>query len=270
MEIKPLTFTPQLIIKEEVFNKLLNNVRNTTLEMTFILHINRIKDTPWSFEAVGVHFPPQWNEAAESKTIDSQYPKWCFNKIKNEKVILNGHGHTHPKMSVNPSGYDVNFFNELVKDTNTFQFRLIANHKGNIRCDLIDREKGFICNEVPVIVPCQGFNLVVGSNNYSIEVTDTAQLSILELNEDFSVTLVSEFISVNPKSINTTVIEGEELFKETRKYQTDEGKPNFGYTANKHARGGSEDTYQTNIYDYMAEEDEYMRMYDMERGYIWK
>lgn len=259
MEITPIDkLGPQLIMPEKVYNKLLTNIRATKLEMTFILHIKRIENTQWAFETVDVHIPPQWNEPAESKTLDSEYPSWCYKKITEEKVSLNGHGHTHPMMSTNPSGYDIKFFNELTEDTNTFQFRLIANHKGHIRCDLIDKEKGFICSEITIIVPCKGFNLYITKDSFSIIITDRKELEIIDINSNFEVTLASTYLDVTKSSITNMILEEDLILKETRKAQTNERE--VYKTSNNSPKHYSENNhygYQTSIYEWLKQEEEY-------------
>ena len=260
MEIQSLKYNPELLIPEKVYNKLLTNVRATKLEMTFILEIKRLEEVSWAFLAEDVHIPPQWNEPAESKTIDSQYPQWCYQKITEEKVTLNGHGHTHPNMSTNPSGYDTTFFEQLKTDTNTFQFRLITNHKGHIRCDLIDKEQGFICTNVPVIVPCKGFNLHISSSTYNIEITNPAELEVIDIFPDFTALFGSHYITVSKNTIDNALIDGDLILKETRKSQTDEGckhklTPHYKALYDEYNPYYG-NYYQTNMYEYMQEEEE--------------
>lgn len=262
-----ITFTkeknPVLTIPENIYNTMLSNVRSTDLEITFILEIERRKNNPTAFTVKSFQLPPQWNEPAESKTIDSQYPKWCVDKVK-QGIKLNGHGHTHPKMGVTPSGYDINFFKELEKDTNTFQFRFILNQKGLIQCDLIDKEEGYIAEQMDVVVPCEGFNLIINSTNHTIVITDTKKLSIISIDNSLKVTLASELIAVSANAITNTIIEKEELIKTQRRNETDEAIKTYGYTnpnqlpySNKKSKksAGSEDT------------DDYLDAYYKERGY---
>lgn len=247
MEIELLKKFPTLIIPEKIFANLLKTVRSTTLEMTFILHIERQQN--WSFIVKEALIPPQWNEPAETKTIDSQYSTWCFNQVKNKK-LLNGHGHTHPNMSVGPSGYDIQFFNELKKETNTFQFRLIMNHKGNIHCDLIDMERGFVITKLNVTVPCEGFNIIITNQNLKLKIINKTKLVVADITEEGYAVLTSNYLALSQQNITLgNNVKGLD-FKPTRRSATDEAivKP-------------------TNTKKTMPTEDIYMYNYNLERGF---
>lgn len=263
-----ITFTqdknPQLIIPEAIYNKMLANVRSTSLEITFILEIQRDKQNKSKFITKGFHLPPQWNEPAESKTLDSQYPKWCVELVK-KGIKLNGQGHTHPSMSVNPSGYDVNFFNELVKETNTFQFRLILNQKGLLQCDLIDKEEMYIAEQMDVIIPCEGFNLIVNNTHHKIEITDIKQLAIISLNNDLKATVASQLLAVSATEIKNTPLEKEELLTTQRRFQTDEALTSKVYTSPNHSPHSKKNNNKA--IGPSEDEEEYMNYYCIERGF---
>lgn len=220
--LKACDLNPQLYIDEKTYIELLQHVKSTDLEITFILHIEKENNNKYVVQ--NYYIPPQWNEPMETKTIDSEYPKWCFELVKS-KVKLNGHGHTHPKFSTNPSGYDVNFFEDLIKDTKSYQFRLIMNQKGEINCDLIDKINGFAFYGIPVIVECEGFNLIVQQNLISLNAIDKNKIKIKDITESFSLILESNHILINATTkqiMPTNPINKEHLIKTKRKYQTNE------------------------------------------------
>ena len=158
--------SPVLYISDSLYAELLAYARSTDLEMTMVLSIEQT-DT-YTYEVTKINIPPQWNEAAETKTIDSQYNQWCFEQIKN-KIKLNGHLHTHPKMSVCPSGYDENFYTTLINSTNNFQFRLILNQQGNIRVDIIDAVNNYKAENIGIMVKAGSLTVFVDATSSPIK-----------------------------------------------------------------------------------------------------
>lgn len=256
--------TIQVNMPEEIYNRLLANIRSTDLEITFILSIEREEENTAHFRIYECSFPPQWNEPAESKTIDSDYPKWCMEQIK-KGIKLNGHGHSHPKMMVNPSGYDSNFFDQLIGDTNTFQFRFIINQQGLIRCDLIDRELGFIVENIAVAINCRGFDIIVDSTSFKFKITDTKNLKIYSLSDELMLTLKSDYLIVSKNNISITELEKKELISVKRRFQTNEAIKYTTYNANSKTQSTKNPTLFT--VDEDDAEDDYMHYYNLERGF---
>lgn len=211
----------KLIIPEKLYNELLAQVRHTTLEVTMILSIE--KTNKYTYEVTAINYPPQWNEAAETKTVDKEYPSWCIQQIK-QNIKINGHLHTHPNMAVAPSGYDNNFFKELTNDTSTFQFRLILNQKGLIRADLIDKvESHAVITNVPVIVPCKGFELVISEAEINFNITNVKELKLLSINNKMQITVISNYLQCSTDNIVPTPLKEEDYIKTRTRYQAGEG-----------------------------------------------
>lgn len=220
---------PDIIIdiNEQLYNDLLSLVNSTDLEMTLILELEKI--SKYSFKIINYLIPPQWNESAESKTLDSKYPQWCVEQIKNGHK-LNGHMHSHPKFSVTPSGYDNTFFNNLVNETNTYQARFIINQRGFITADIINEEDNYIAEECNIRVLCNNFNILVNAKSVTAEVNfDNLTYENISINHDLTVSLHSKFLTLNATSISyTKTVE----YKPVRKDETDEGFHRFGNTSN--------------------------------------
>ena len=106
-------------VSEKLYNDILSLVNSTDLEMTLLLELEKLNT--YNFKIINYFIPPQWNESAESKTLDSKYPQWCIEQIKAGHK-LNGHMHSHPSFSVSPSGYDNKFFEDLIEETNSFVY----------------------------------------------------------------------------------------------------------------------------------------------------
>lgn len=157
---------PILYCSDALYAEMLAYARSTDLEMTMVLSIEQLSE--YEYEVTKINIPPQWNESAETKTIDSQYNQWCFEQIKN-KIKLNGHLHTHPKMSVSPSGYDENFYNILINSTNTYQFRLILNQQGNIRVDIIDVTNNYKAENIGLTIKTNNLLILVDNTNSPIK-----------------------------------------------------------------------------------------------------
>lgn len=202
--------SPILYISDSLYAELLAYARSTDLEMTMVLSIEQT-DT-YTYEVTKINIPPQWNEAAETKTIDSQYNQWCFEQIKN-KIKLNGHLHTHPKMSVCPSGYDENFYTTLINSTNNFQFRLILNQQGNIRVDIIDVVNNYKAENIGITVKAGNLTIFVDATSSPI------------------------------KSIKLPIVE----FKPTRKSETDEA---YKYSYNYNLKNNYDHVEDTPTYTY--------------------
>lgn len=203
---------PVLYCSDALYAEMLAYARSTDLEMTMILSIDQL--SKYEYEITKINIPPQWNESAETKTIDSQYNQWCFEQIKNN-IKLNGHLHTHPKMSVSPSGYDENFYNILINATNTYQFRLILNQQGNIRVDIIDMTNNYKVENIGLTIKTNNLLILVDNTNSPI------------------------------KNITLPHVD----FKPTRKSETDEGVHISTYN---HAEDTPEYAYHgiKNLYDY--------------------
>lgn len=159
------SFNPKLYISNQLYIEMMSYALSTDLEMTMILSID--KETEEKYRITKINIPPQFNSGAETKTLDEEYPQWCFEQVKNN-IALNGHLHTHPLFSVSPSGYDDNFFKDLIKQTNTFQFRLILNHKGNIRVDIIDALHNYYETDIGLYIEYDNLTIFTNSTTPSI------------------------------------------------------------------------------------------------------
>lgn len=235
---------PKVVIDvtEKLYNDLLSLVNSTDLEMTLILELE--KTSKYSFKIINYLIPPQWNESAESKTLDSKYPQWCVEQIKKQHK-LNGHMHSHPKFSVTPSGYDNTFFNNLVDETNTYQARFIINQRGFITADIINEEDNYIAEECDIRVLCNNFNIIVNAKSVSAEVDfDHLSYENISVNRNLTVSLHSKFLTLNATSISyTKTVE----YKPVRKNDTDEGYFRFGNTSN-YTFGFNAPKYQQNTF----------------------
>lgn len=161
-------YDPRLYINENLYIELMSYALSTDLEMTMVLSIT--KETEEEYRITKINIPPQFNAGTETKTLDEKYPQWCFEQVKKD-IVLNGHLHTHPKFSVNPSGYDDNFFKDLIKQTNTFQFRLILNQKGNIRVDIIDAEHNYYKTDIGLYIECDKITLFTDSTTSIVNIS---------------------------------------------------------------------------------------------------
>lgn len=149
---------PKLYIYEDLFIDMMSYANSTDLEMTMVLSINQEGED--TYRITKINIPPQFNASTETKTLDEEYPQWCFEQVKKD-IALNGHLHTHPRFSVTPSGYDETFFKELISQTNTFQFRMILNQKGNIRVDIIDATNNYYATNIGLYVECDKLTIFI-------------------------------------------------------------------------------------------------------------
>ena len=243
-------YEPQIniLIRENIYNDILSLVNSTELEMTLILETNRIDK--YTFEIIGYLIPPQWNEYAETKTLDSKYPQWCIEQIK-EGHKLNGHMHSHPRMAVSPSGYDITFFNELAKETNSFQLRFIINQKGFITADIIDNENNYIAEECEVSIICKDFMVITSQDKISVlaeekAINNMAKNGKLSTNSNFEVILKSDLLTVSKSNIIPTLTQ---KYTPTRKSETDEGvSPKLPYYSTSYRYDDNKNTNNSNKY----------------------
>lgn len=212
-------------ITEALYNDLLSLVNSTDLEITLVLELEKIDK--YNFKIKNYFIPPQWNESAESKTLDSQYPKWCIEQIK-EGHKLNGHMHSHPQFSVTPSGYDTKFFDELVEETNSYQARFIINQKGFITADIINEEDNYIAEGCTVKIICDNFNILADATSIKPYIEGVKDImSNIIINKDLTVSLRSSLLTLTTDELIYT-----ETVKYTpvRKADTDEGYKTPYYT----------------------------------------
>lgn len=212
-------------LTEEQLNKMLNISRNKeNLEVCMFGSLVKISDTEYAIDG-DLYTPPQFNEPAETKTVDSEFPKWAYtfskeNPDKNLYVDM----HSHVNMAPNPSGFDVGYFKDMIYSTTKQKVRIIFNNKGHIRCDIIDKisKPQIVAEEVDVITKCDGFNIISTTNSYRVEITDKSKLNIVNINSDLSVVLKSKLLTVSNKEIEITPVETN--FSVRRKLETSEGK----------------------------------------------
>ena len=110
-------------------------------------------------------------------------------------------------MGVTPSGYDITFFDNIVKDTSSYQLRLIINKKGHIRCDIVDRELNYIAEEVNVYVTAKHLTLLIDSTKISAHFK-SATMSIFAVLDTYKDIAFQPYVETD--------------FKETRRCDTDE------------------------------------------------
>lgn len=263
---------PKLYMSEKLYNELLQQVKSTNLEVTFVLHIE--KENNNKYVVKNFYFPPQWNESAETKTLDSDYPAWCFELVK-QNIKLNGHMHTHPNFSTGPSGYDNTFFKDLIKDTKTYQFRLIMNQKGFINCDLIDKINGFVFYEIPIIVECKGFNIIVEHNFTHLQLINANDIEISNISNNFNLTVKSNYILVDTFTRELkpiTPLEKKDFIITTPRWKTNERIQSYGnynnFTHYTEQNKGNKKNVQTSLFPDSEEEefDDYYNWYSDLKG----
>lgn len=244
--------TPTLHISEKLYAELLSYVRSTTLEMTLVLEIEKLNKLKYEIKAINI--PPQWNEPAESKTLDSKYIDWCENLILKGHT-LNGHMHTHPNFSVTPSGYDIQFFNNLINDTNTFAFRIIMNHEGLITVDLIDKEDNIIAEKMDLTIDCKTFKLNINDATKYIHDIDDKNIKYC-VNTNLEATVYNKYLAVTKSKIS--IIENNKTadklsyinYIPVRKQDTDEGMSTSKYNYNYGKSLLEKDEEDMDIYEY--------------------
>lgn len=97
--------------------------------------------------------PPQEKNSSTFVTTDDElYPKWLIDIPREQRLKLKAHLHTHPSMSVTPSGTDEQTLKDKIENIDDFYIRMIINHNLELRLDLIDIEKQLIFKQISLYV----------------------------------------------------------------------------------------------------------------------
>lgn len=240
----------KVLISEKLYNELLQHVCANDLEMTMQLGVVNEGD---NYRIESYSIPPQWNEGAESKTLDSKFPKWCFEQ-RQKGIKINGHFHTHPKFAPNPSGFDISYFKDVIKETTTLQARFIMNQAGKMQCDIVDRTNNLLITDHPVTVECECFNLILTSSAIDCEIVDRDNIKYEVSNDLKVITVKSKYITFNNRNELTYTKTLKETYKAVRKQDTDEGiKYSYKNTYTEGNKKGKKDPYTPKYSDTIFE-----------------
>jgi proteasome lid subunit RPN8/RPN11 len=210
----------KIIFDEKTYATILAAVNSTKMEITYLAKVDKeCRNGNYYYTITNALFPPQWNEAMESKTIDSQYAKWIYNveKENDHKVVLNGH--SHPSFAVTPSGYDITFYNTLKQQCNLYTVRMIINQKGLVHLDLYDKDEMFEVNEATCYIITKNES-VIKINSKSFDVLLSKKETIYVDRNNFEAYINTDYLTITKDTIFSKI---KSDFKETRKSQTDEG-----------------------------------------------
>ena len=131
---------PRVVTSFNKFLELRELVKSTDLEIMLFGIVKKHENNIYVIEEWLI--PPQdSNTSTFVTTNDDEYPKWLLNIPREKRIHIRMHLHTHPKMSVSPSGVDEETIINKVQDIDNFYLRAIVNHDLKLRLDLFNLEE---------------------------------------------------------------------------------------------------------------------------------
>lgn len=131
---------PRVVTSFNKFLELRELVKSTDLEIMLFGVVKKHENNLYIIEEWLI--PPQdSNTSTFVTTNDDEYPKWLLDIPREKRINIRMHLHTHPKMSVSPSGVDEETIINKVQDIDNFYLRAIINHDLKLRLDLFNLEE---------------------------------------------------------------------------------------------------------------------------------
>lgn len=78
---------------------------------------------------------------------ESEYYEWMEKLTDTQINNMRFHGHSHVNMGVSPSGVDMQFREDLVKNVEDYYIFMIVNKKGNYEISIYDKALGVVMDE---------------------------------------------------------------------------------------------------------------------------
>ena len=137
--MKPMNASkPTLIIKPLCYMKMRQLVLQSGDEIAWHGFVKR---DGMNFTLYDVIMYPQYNSAATTKSDEEEYSKWILRQYEFENFCdLKMHGHSHVNMGCSPSGTDMQFRENILKNLkkDSFYIFMIMNKQGSYTIELYD------------------------------------------------------------------------------------------------------------------------------------
>ena len=130
----------QVLISPTAWAKMYHLVQFTNKEIAWHCLVKHIKKDTYYIYDVLVY--PQKVTGTTVDTDDTAYTLWRQNLTTNVVTYLKGQGHSHVNMSVNPSGVDTGYYQDIINclRPDAYYVFLIMNKAGNIYCQIADKK----------------------------------------------------------------------------------------------------------------------------------
>ena len=151
--MKPMNASkPTLIIKPLCYMKMRQLVLQSGDEIAWHGFVKR---DGMNFTLYDVIMYPQYNSAATTKSDEEEYSKWILRQYEFENFCdLKMHGHSHVNMGCSPSGTDMQFRENILKNLkkDSFYIFMIMNKQGSYTIELYDYVTGIIYDTSDITV----------------------------------------------------------------------------------------------------------------------
>jgi hypothetical protein len=114
-----------------------------------------VKRDGMNFTLYDVIMYPQYNSAATTKSDEEEYSKWILRQYEFENFCdMKMHGHSHVNMGCTPSGTDMQFRENILKNLkkDSFYIFMIMNKQGSFTIELYDYVTGMIYDTSDITV----------------------------------------------------------------------------------------------------------------------
>ena len=114
-----------------------------------------VKRDGMNFTLYDVIMYPQYNSAATTKSDEEEYSKWILRQYEFENFCdMKMHGHSHVNMGCTPSGTDMQFRENILKNLkkDSFYIFMIMNKQGSFTIEIYDYVTGMIYDTSDITV----------------------------------------------------------------------------------------------------------------------
>lgn len=151
--MKPMSASkPTLIIKPLCYTKMRQLVLQSGDELAWHGFVRRDGMT---FTLYDIIMYPQYNNAVTTKSDEEEYSKWILRQYDFDNFCdMKMHGHSHVNMSCTPSGTDMQFRENILKNLkkDSFYIFMIMNKQGSYTIEIYDYVTGMIYDTTDITV----------------------------------------------------------------------------------------------------------------------
>lgn len=151
--MKPMNASkPVLTIKPACYMKMRQLVLQSGDEIAWHGFVKR---EGMNFTLYDIIMYPQYNSAATTKSDEEEYSKWILRQYEFENFCdMKMHGHSHVNMGCTPSGIDMQFRENILKNLkrDSFYIFMIMNKQGAYSVELYDYVTGMIYDTTDITI----------------------------------------------------------------------------------------------------------------------
>lgn len=136
---------------EDAFYKMQSLIAECDKEIGWDGFVYRDKEKPNVFYVTDIVVFPQQVTGATVDTEDEAYMEWMNCLTDEEFNHRRFNGHSHVKMSVSPSGTDINYRNESIKNVKDFFIYGIFNKSGECNLEVYDVENNIVYENKDIV-----------------------------------------------------------------------------------------------------------------------